>query len=52
MSAHFSFEFGLEIWNSWSVYGNKTEWSPIWSVIITSNKQNWMSVGQESNLLS
>ena len=30
--------------------GNRTEWSPIRSVIITSDKQNWLSAERESNL--
>ena len=30
--------------------GNRTKWSPIRSVIITSEKQNWMSAERESNL--
>ena len=32
--------------------GNRTEWGPIRSVIITSGKQNWMSAERESNLFS
>ena len=32
--------------------GNRTEWSPIRSAIITSEKQNWMSAERESNLFS
>ena len=28
--------------------GNRTEWSPIRSVIITSEKQNWMSTEREN----
>ena len=34
------------------INGNRTEWSPIRSVIITSEKQNWMSAERESNLFS
>ena len=31
-------------------YANRTEWSPIRSVNVTSDKQNWTSAGRESNL--
>ena len=34
------------------VIGNRTEWKPIVYVMITSNKQNWMSVKRESCLFS
>ena len=32
--------------------GNRIEWSPIQSIIIATDEQNWMSAERESNLFS
>ena len=42
---------GLSCYNYYS-NGNKTEWNPIQSVIIMSDKQNWLNVERKSNLFS